>query len=285
MKLSNTRSHRLLRISVILASVFLFACVTQGSHERVVQDLEELRGEAKRLRAHEAELELERERLEAENRSLTRERVGLSEEVEDLRLSTAALNQRVQHLERARTQLESDLRQRETEIAQLRDTYDGLLADLESEVEAGRIQVEQLRSGLRLNLPSDVLFASGSADLNKGGSKVLTNVASRLKKVSHQVRVEGHTDGQPLRGHARFASNWELAGARAASVVRWLVDAGVGAERLSAVSYGEFHPIAPNDTPEGRSSNRRIEILLIPAERDSGPASPPVASGQSSGSR
>jgi chemotaxis protein MotB len=75
--------------------------------------------------------------------------------------------------------------------------------------------------------------------------------------------VQGHTDDVPTRGGA-YPSNWELAGARAASVVRILVEQGVPPTRLAAVSLGDTQPIASNDTPEGRAANRRIEIQLVP---------------------
>ena len=282
MRLWNTRWRPLRRASLLVAPLALVGCVTQGSHDEVVRDLEVARVEAARLQKRNAELSNRQERLEAGNESLAAERVVLREEVEDLRQAQAALAVRARTLDRARGELESDLRAREGEIRRLRETYDGLLADLESELESGRIQVEQLRSGLRLNLPSDVLFASGSAQLNAGGRDVLKNVASRLKNVPHQIHVEGHTDDRPIRDPktSRFPSNWELAGARAARVARWLVDAGVDPRRISAVSYGDYRPIASNDTQEGRTQNRRIDILLVPSEGAGGEGAPPVASGR-----
>ena len=90
-------------------------------------------------------------------------------------------------------------------------------------------------------------------------------MAGNLKDVPHQVRVQGHTDNVPIPS-ARYPSNWELAGARAAEVVKILADNGIGEDRLSAVSYGEFRPRASNDTPEGCAKNRRIEIRRQPMD-------------------
>ena len=80
------------------------------------------------------------------------------------------------------------------------------------------------------------------------------------------VRVEGHTDNVPTNGAGNFPTNWELSSARALAVVRFLQECGVDPTRLSGAGFGEFQPISPNDTPEGRSLNRRIEIVLVPLE-------------------
>jgi chemotaxis protein MotB len=91
-------------------------------------------------------------------------------------------------------------------------------------------------------------------------------VADALRNVQGKViRVEGHTDNVPASGSA-FASNWELSSARALAVVRFLQEQGVDPTKLAAAGYGEFQPIGSNDTPEGRSLNRRIEIVLVNAE-------------------
>jgi chemotaxis protein MotB len=94
----------------------------------------------------------------------------------------------------------------------------------------------------------------------------VNELAGRLANVMQLIEVHGHTDSIPTQGALaeRYPSNWELAAARASSVVRILVEGGVPAERLVAVSHGASLPVAPNDTPEGRARNRRIEIQLRP---------------------
>ena len=91
-------------------------------------------------------------------------------------------------------------------------------------------------------------------------------MAGRLTGIAHLVDVNGHTDGIPIRGAlaARYPSNWELAGARASSVVRLLEKAGVPSDRLAAISRGSTEPVASNDHEAGRAKNRRIEIRLRP---------------------
>jgi chemotaxis protein MotB len=229
-------------------------------------------------------LEERAELLEASNESLGAERVQIIDEMETLREAHAALDRDVNGLRKAKAELSDSLQAREAELAarnqeveQLRGTYQGLVADLESEVAAGQIEIQQLREGLQLNLTQDVLFASGSSELNEAGRSVLTKVAQRLKEIPHQVEVRGHTDSVPIRGSlaGRYPSNWELAGARASGVVRFLAERKIEPHRLVSVSYGQYLPIATNDTPEGRQKNRRIEIALEPTRPP--PADAPAA--------
>ncbi len=252
-----------LPLALGLVAVAGGGCVTRGHHQEVVAELED-----------EKQVLEERVReLERSNRSLGDERVRLLEEMEDLRQSRQTLASDVSQLERSRDLLTTHLREREEELAARRDevqrlqnTYQGLVSDLESELAEGQIQIEQLREGLLLNLPQDVLFRSGSANLDARGADVLRKVAGQLIDSPHLVEVQGHSDNVPLSRSlaARYGSNWELAGARAAQVVRILASAGVDPARLSAISHGEYAPVASNDTAAGRAENRRIEIRLIP---------------------
>ena len=126
---------------------------------------------------------------------------------------------------------------------------------------------------MTVKMKDKILFSSGSATLGKDGKEALAAVAEVLTGLDDKViRVEGHTDDVPL-GRGAFASNWDLSVARALAVVRFLQQAGVDPTRLAAAGYGEFQPITANDTPEGRSQNRRIEIVLAPADAGE-PAAP-----------
>jgi chemotaxis protein MotB len=152
------------------------------------------------------------------------------------------------------------------EARKLQETFDGLVASLKKELKAGQIEVKQLRDGLRVNVAQDILFDSGSAALDKNGIEILQRVAAELKKSRHQIVVVGHTDNKPI-GPAlieRYPTNWELAGARAASVVRLFDGSGISVKRLLAVSMADIQPVASNKTVEGRAKNRRIEIRLRP---------------------
>jgi chemotaxis protein MotB len=235
-------------------------CVTKGTYDEVA-------GERDRLTIVRRDLENRVEQLEAANQSLTAERLALIDESEDLRISSDRNEREVTRLARAKSQLTENLQEREAllaarnaEIEKMRSSYDGLISDLEDEVASGQIQIERLLSGLKLNLSEEILFPSGSASLNASGQAVLRKVGRRLLELPHSIAVEGHTDNVPVA--RRYPSNWELAAARASSVVRLLVDLGVEPDRLKVVSRGEFMPVASNDIAEGRAKNRRIEIQL-----------------------
>jgi chemotaxis protein MotB len=115
-----------------------------------------------------------------------------------------------------------------------------------------------------------VLFDSGQVQVKPEGIKVLKQVGDILNKVEDkQIRIEGHTDNVPISAklQSRFKTNWELSATRATNVVRYLIDqGGVKRKHLSAVGYADTRPIASNDMENGRSSNRRIEIVLHPKD-------------------
>jgi len=250
---------------VVLVALLSAGCVLRGTHLEVVS-------ERNQLVTDKAGLETRVEHLEASNESLGGERVALLEEMEDLRQEREDLDRNVTRLRRAEAELSekletsnAELEIHERELDRLRGTYEGLVSDLEEEVADGQIQIEQLRSGLRLNLTQDVLFASGRARLNEAGISVVRKVAARLGQLPNNVEVQGHTDDVPISSK-QFPSNWELAAARATQVVRLLAQEGLNGERLRATSFGEFQPAASNETDESRAKNRRIEIRLEPAE-------------------
>ena len=136
-----------------------------------------------------------------------------------------------------------------------------LKKSLGTEMEKEGLAVATTEEGVVLKLPGKVLFDLGKAELKPGAKKTLNRVISLLKKYPYNIQVEGHTDNLPIHTE-RFHSNWELSAARAISVIKYLHQNGIPQERLSALGYGEYRPVAPNDTPEHRSLNRRIEILI-----------------------
>jgi chemotaxis protein MotB len=128
------------------------------------------------------------------------------------------------------------------------------------------VQVSQKKEGVYLTLADKLLYDVGRADLKHDALPIMDRVAEILKTTSFDLRVEGHTDNVPIHTF-QFPSNWELSTTRAVSVVRYLVEVKkIPPARLSAVGYGEFKPVASNETPEGRQSNRRVEMVLIGAK-------------------
>ncbi|MCP4688551.1 MAG: OmpA family protein [Desulfobacterales bacterium] len=118
--------------------------------------------------------------------------------------------------------------------------------------------------GVLITLESSILFKTGEARLSKAGESALDSVVAMVKETPHSIRVDGHTDNVPIHTR-RFASNWELSIARAVSVVKYFInEGGITPERMSAAGYGDSKPLPrfPNDTPENRRKNRRVEIIL-----------------------
>jgi chemotaxis protein MotB len=218
-------------------------------------------------------LQQERDALSARNQALQGDVSAANKKGETLAQEKSALASEKETLEARLAQLQdqekalgSQLKQHEEEARQSKATYDGLLGSLKKELEAGQIQVQQMRDGLSVNVAQEILFASGSAALDKSGKEILQRVAEQLKQTTYQIVITGHTDNKPIGAGLvnRYPTNWELAGARAASVVRLFVESGLPATRLIAASMGETRPAAPNDTAEGRAKNRRIELRMRP---------------------
>jgi len=145
--------------------------------------------------------------------------------------------------------------------------YEDLASSLRSEIEAGRIEIQELRGRTTVKMKDKILFASGSATIGPDGRAALRKVADALRgRQGRTIRVEGHTDNVPTGPSSPFATNWELSTARALAVVHFLQEAGIDPTRLSGAGYAEYQPVDSNETPEGRSLNRRIEIVLVPIE-------------------
>jgi chemotaxis protein MotB len=132
----------------------------------------------------------------------------------------------------------------------------------------GLVDVEVGDGKVTIAIRSDILFPLGSATPSPEAQNVARLLGQVLRAFPVDIRVEGHTDNVPVVS-GRYRSNWELSAARAASVVHLLIDGGVQPGRLYAVAYGEYHPVAPNDTVDGRNANRRV-VLVVEAGEDAG---------------
>ena len=131
-------------------------------------------------------------------------------------------------------------------------------------VRTGQVRLTQLPRGIAVEISASVLFAPGQATLQPDSISALEAVAQVLATTADPVQVEGHTDNVPIAS-AQFPSNWELASARASSVVRLFVASGVNPARLTATGYAENRPVESNDTVDGRARNRRVTLLIIAA--------------------
>lgn len=172
-------------------------------------------------------------------------------------------------LEKARHAAAQQAAEDEENLAEARRENERLAARLE-EIGQDKLSTELLRDRLTITMVDRVLFESGSDRISPEGMEVLYKVSAVLRDArDKRIVVSGHTDniqiGPSLR--SRFKTNWELSTARATSVVRYLVDhANIAPHSLTAVGHAYTKPVADNDSEQGRSQNRRIEIILYPKD-------------------
>jgi chemotaxis protein MotB len=125
----------------------------------------------------------------------------------------------------------------------------------------GKVQTKQLNGGLQVTLLTDqVVFQSGSAEIQLTGKDLLTLIAGVLKNLKNPIRIDGHTDNVPISG--RYRDNQELSSARANEVYRFFAEKGIDIQRMSPVGMGDKKPIASNATAAGKAQNRRVEIIV-----------------------
>lgn len=170
-------------------------------------------------------------------------------------------------MEKAVAVMQGDLGVKEAEKKfQEADAASRMERELKKQIEEGTLSMEVTTSMIKLTFPAPILFDSGSATLRPGAREMLAPVASGLKAMANQILVDGHTDATRVIGR-KFASNRELSLMRAFSVIEFLAAEGVPPGRFGAFGYGEYRPVAPNDTEEGRARNRRIEITVLREEK------------------
>lgn len=270
---------------LLLAFALNVSCVSKTKHELALAESEQLSRNMATLqndlavsRAQQdelaAKLKTAQTELDLANQSLN----ASKQELSDVNESIARRNKQVQELLDKIAAAEAELKQKEAALEdatarasaaealakRTHDLFEGLVSELGNELAANEIKIEEMKDGIKLNLSENILFPSGSAKLSANGEDVIKRVSERIRESAFKVEVAGHTDNVPIKSTLAklYPTNWELAAARAASVVKVLEGAGVDPLRLMAVSLGQNHPVAANDTPEGRALNRRIEIRL-----------------------
>lgn len=132
----------------------------------------------------------------------------------------------------------------------------------------GKGSVNVTRRGVAVRLEGEVVFESGSAELKRANTKIFDEIVRIARSRPGEIEVEGHTDDVPI-ATSTYPSNWELSTARAGQAVRYMIERGMPRSRIKAVGYADTRPVAPNQTPEDRAKNRRVEILFVrpPAAR------------------
>jgi len=299
--------RRIAFLFIVPVALMLVGCVSSGKYKVCVADLADAKKTGSVLDAKLKTAEADKAGLKADLAKLQQEKDALGQElakakgeidaksktVGELETKIAAADARIKSLEDAVKAKDAEIaglkkeaaglsqerakaiEEKEKAIAELTSTREKLTSELKEEIRKGEIAITQLKDKLSLNLVEKILFDSGSALVKKDGKKVLDRVAEILKKVQDkQIRIEGHTDNVPISARIieKFPSNWELSTSRATNVVKYLQEKGVDPKYLVASGSSQYRPIALNDTPEGRSKNRRIEIVLTPYEPEAVPA-------------
>ena len=228
--------------------------VKKETHQKALNELTATRAELDATRD-------ERNQLRQQNSGLAGDLTATTEAEKRSAARAAKLAADMQATEAELLELRKQRAAAEKRLAAFRELTDKFKAL----VDTGKLKVAFRNGQMVLELPSGVLFASGQARLSSGGEAALQEILNILKDFrDRRFMVAGHTDNVPIKSRA-FRNNWALSTARAVSVVDYMVDqAGFAPDKLAAAGYGEFAPVAENDSDEGRAQNRRIEIILVP---------------------
>jgi chemotaxis protein MotB len=280
---------------IIISGAMLAGCVTKSTHVATLTELEQAQkaltktaGEfdayKKQATGQIAGLEADKTKLSTDLLSAQNVSTNIQQDLDRTQAKANDLEQRLQTekatvtrlqqggeaLAAEKERLEKERAAKEAEIQRLTRTQQELSKSLQAEIERGDITIKQVRDRLTINMVEKVLFNSGQAQVKPAGLKILMQVSDVLKNVTDkQIRIEGHTDNVPIGVKIRdkFPTNWELSTARATNVVRFFIErGGVNRESLEAVGFADTRPVASNDMEEGRTENRRIEIVLYPRD-------------------
>lgn len=251
---------------MIIASLALplLACgVKKETHQKVLDELNKCQTN---LSGAQSKVASQSSRIKKLEGSLSQTRKELDKMSVAERKKALRIGQLMKQMSTTSSELEDKLNalRKQNEKAQARlKAYSELRNKLRALVDTGKLRVKFRKGQMVLELPSEVLFAPGRANLRRPGRKALNDVLQILLKFKdRRFMIAGHTDNVPVRG--RFRNNWHLSTARARSVVERMIKAGFDPKNLVAAGYGEYDPVAKNDTKEHRRLNRRIEIILIP---------------------
>lgn len=253
--------------TLLLTVVATQGCVMQGTYDTLKGEKDALEvtlaektkalGEAqKKLATVEAALADQQEKVKDLDARLNR----AHEEMAAVTKDKSRLQGSVEEMTRALAELEKRRSEAESRV----NEFKNLLSRFRALIDAGKLKVRMADGRMVVVLATDILFGSGSAALSKDGKAAVGEVARVLAEIpKRSFQIEGHTDNVPIAS-AQYPSNWELASARAVNVLKAMVDAGLASSRISAASFGDSHPVAPNDSPETKAQNRRIEIIIVP---------------------
>jgi chemotaxis protein MotB len=252
-------------IASLLVSFLYTGCVTTGTFDAKVAEMnkameDQQAADKKLLDETSADLTAQKKACEdklgttlSQKQILEAKLTSMGQNVDQLLKEKGSLAQEIEELRRMRA------------AAEARNAdFRSLLEKFRKMIDAGTLQLKVRNGRMVVQMQSDVLFASGSAQLKPEAKAAITEVANTIKSLpERRFQVVGHSDSTPIVT-ARFPSNWELSSQRAIEVVKLMVEAGVPSEMISGAGSAEFDPIAPNDSAENKAQNRRVEIVFMP---------------------
>ena len=159
--------------------------------------------------------------------------------------------------------------ERKLQRDKMKDVAKNIMEALAPLVKQGKVKLLETSRGVTIEINDSILFSPGQAKLQPASVSAMQSVAVVLASTDFPITIEGHTDNIPINT-VQFPSNWELSAVRATTVLRLFNDSGVGAERLTAIGYGDTRPMETNLSVEGRARNRRVSILIDSARPEEG---------------
>ncbi len=220
------------------------------------------------LKADAERLKMDSERLKIETENLKAESDKAREEAMSAKANSTVLQGNLSQTQTTLAAREQRVKELESAIAAQKAKSDELRGKLSSALSgfnSNELSVEQRNGKVYVSLSQELLFASGSTEVNAKGKTALASLASVLNKNPDvQIAVEGHTDNVPFKGAGAMKDNWDLSVLRATSITRLLTNGGVDPRRVTAAGHSEFIPVAENNNADGKAKNRRTEIILSP---------------------
>jgi chemotaxis protein MotB len=259
---------------LLLCSLTAFGCYSQKEYDALKAERDAIDTNLTDKNKALAEADAKVQKMTARNADLAAQLSDAQQTVKDLNARIDKLRSDIAAASKDKTILQSNIDEMTRALAALEkrraeaeariNEFKNLLARFRALIDAGKLKVKIVDGRMVVVLATDILFGSGSASLSKDGKLAIGEVAQVLATIPNRTfQVEGHTDNVPINS-AQYPSNWELAAARAITVLKSMVEAGLLSDRISAASFGDTRPLTPNDSKESKAQNRRIEIIIVP---------------------
>ncbi len=281
--MGKSKERVLSALMVALAASLVSVGCTQYKQKIASQDseIQKLQAENQKLKDEKGDAEAKLAALDIEKKACDDGSQSLQAKIDELQNQITGSSAKIDELEAqldalgtGKDKLAKNLADKEAMLKELQkekmqakkrlEILKNMLGKFQKLIQSGKLNVKIRNGKMVLELPSAILFESGKADLSEEGKKTLEEVAGVLAQIKNrEFQVAGHTDTDPIKSSG-FGSNWELSAARAVSVVMYLEKNKVNPKTLSAAGYSEFQPTASNKSDQGKQSNRRIEITLMP---------------------